>query len=147
MPLEKLQKAYERVMKNKGISCALFLAILLVFLHLLSLLSLKIPSFTGGVDAAIGNHICPLTTLKEVPDHSMDLAFIGDSLAMTGVDTKLMDQGTGKNSILLSSPGMTILEAYRAFQELLNATGAVKSTEALIRLMQSSGICEARTGS
>ncbi|MFN2939261.1 hypothetical protein ACKX2D_09470 [Lachnospiraceae bacterium YH-ros2226] len=119
MPLEKLKKSFERAMKNKGISCALFLAILLVLLRLVSLVSVKIPSFTGGVDAAIGNHIRPLTTLKEVPDHSIDLAFIGDSLVMTDVDTKLVDQGTGKNSILLSSPGMTILEAYHAFQELL----------------------------
>jgi hypothetical protein len=109
-----------RLMKNKFLSCALFLAILVVLLQAASMVSVKLTSATGGADAAIENHIRPLVTLQKVPDHSLDLAFIGDSLVMTGVDTKQMDQMTGMNSIVLSSPGMTMIEAYHAFQELLS---------------------------
>lgn len=109
----------EITMKTKLISCVLFFVILIVLLAVSSQASITISKITGGADRKIENHIRPLNTLKEIPDKTLDLAFIGDSLVMTGIDPVLVGKKTGMNSAVLSSPGMTMIEAYHAFHELL----------------------------
>lgn len=106
-------------MKTKLISSFLFFVILIALILTSSYASLAISKITGGADKKIENHIRPLNTLKKIPDDTIDLAFIGDSLVMTGIDPTLADKKTGMNSVVLSSPGMTIIEAYHAFHELL----------------------------
>lgn len=79
-------------MKTKLISSFLFFVILIALILTSSYASLAISKITGGADKKIENHIRPLNTLEGIPNGTIDLAFIGDSLVMTGIDPTLTEK-------------------------------------------------------